>query len=907
MYEFECSNNNFNKKNFIAANRKKLKPKDIINEGNGPYIAVSESDTVQLLYSPIRLTTHCIIDKLVKEDNAFHTVLTCNSWTSDRKNGCLDVAETVMYYTPEQDNIREFHAKSLQRAELNNEEKPKGKRDIVVLLIDPISLAIRVKTDLTADHLSHEAFVRTIRTGASYDTIKSKLIENSSLANIDDKEVVDTGHDLEHYLCIHNMAIILYNLLYKVDIKNNANIKKAKRVTNKDFIETLLGVDERKEIREKIHNSREALASILESPLFTEYCKLFNETKTPERTNNSLSEQELHLEMLIEIKELIVSLFQGLSLLPESRDGHIDGKHIAQFSYNKVIEEGESNTGYDFDKLFDSIANETCEIGKLLCKHVDSEVLCGDHQTDTKSLRHLNNLLILTYNTKVAFWRAIFKTQNRTTFKLKLLESNSPYGIFEVDGNELRRTLAKMQRDIVDDTHVTQKAANGRIRFMKDQGTRFNFDSNNFKLTTQAVINNELKNKLHYRNKTGRLLQQLTNNPLYMGIMSSLYIFTFFDKNTYKSIEGGISAAQAGFGVAMLTIMVKEGLLETQSGLTFSQRLSTSKALNKTFNKLAGAGFLLDMGHATYNGLSQYYKEDNLYAALASAGVIVSSGLAAYSTIKASMVWGWVGLLAAIAAFGFKWLFDWLKYGDMEKFVLSTIFNNKHSYSFNYSTIRDYHKDIQEVATNLTKQEATNSGRAYMSNYRYQLEEFLMCHLMVPRFELNFEFKSQHLLYSSNSRRPSIYEEINKVVINLSVGKEYYNQQIEEAEIIPYYLPRPHKRKGLHLKEDILDPYYNNKANVYNYTFSVGRTSKDNSSLLNKFMHRDEAYILTFFRFFGAGQTMPLKRNHEDVYLVYRHKITINNYVGSKVKDYNNVTVDYQWARICTFEEAFIK
>jgi len=896
VYEFFFNGSTFAKKNFLA--KEKKEKFWIVDTGNGPYLSLSDKDKIKLFYSDVRLTEKCVIEKFLenKQDRIVNS-FDCN-WdgktsierrqidTADISSyGCYPVKSDFGY---DEDYIAQYDS-YIETAYFNNEEKETN-RDVFFILDDAIGVTKQLQFDLEDIHLNHEAFVRSIRTGTELNLIKGKILSYAGTAEngiISDEKLL--GVDYSHYSSIHTLGIMLYNLLY-LSGREDSFIKKAKRASDENRIKEILAVAAREKLRNDIEDLRKTLDEFINSNLFQKYCEFFN---TYDLQGGNEKQRELHNKMLVEVKLLIISSYQALSVLPHSKDSYIDGTNE---NYVDLCE----NT-------FKDVIDENNESGKLLNKEINIEELGRDFNEKTEISENIEVAFLLANQILISFGRVIFDPQN-TSIKIKLFESNIKRGLFEVNRAELEAALQKISRRVADEGRVMQKAANSRYRFLKADS--FNIEKNKFRILTESMISNNSSKIV----KSASFAKYITQHPMYFSICSVFYLYSLGSigdniKND-EYLDAGISSAQLAVGVLSLRTLFLEKFAGQQLGITAQTRALNIGKLGLRFSKFVVIGFAIDLFDSLIKLRMKVLENDYdaaVFYGLAGFSAFVGGGVAIAAIIKSSALFGWVGLACAVLVVVFIKLAEYCSDTEMEKFINSTIFSKNYSYLFQYNgNIQNYYKDIQSLGTTYALSQAKE--KAFMANYNYQIEEFLMCQLLVPYFHLGFRYLAASLIYAPGTYIP-LTTRIDGISVSLELDLAYYNEQIKEIEIQSFYLMKKGKNDGYNLLPDSGggELYNQKEKNKFYYNFVI-RENKQ------RFFYREEAYILTYIRFYDEkGKILPWgrlnkKKEVESVFLIYRHKITVGETSwGSKQLDYSNAKVTLDRVKLGTWEEGLEK
>ncbi len=337
LYEFSCDDTSLSllkKTNFYTQTKKELDRREIIDASMG-YLSVSEKDDIFLFYSEVKLTHECVVDVFLKKKqrDIMHE-LNCKTWcagyTPSPTSREISVEDISISYPQEgtvnyDDAFIKIYDRMLNQAKRNNKDKTE-KKDVFFIVDDPIGVASQIQFYLQEKHLDHEAFVRSIRTGESFAKIKdsiSKYEKNESI--IPDSDILPGYSKLEHYASIHNLGILIYQLLYvnyDPNAKNAKYLNKARRSTDKDLVENILAVDLRSDLRRQIEQYRKDLKTYIEGVSYQNYCGFFCQLNPP----SDKTKEAAYYKMLLEAKTVVIGSYHTLSVLPHTKDQYIDGE-----------------------------------------------------------------------------------------------------------------------------------------------------------------------------------------------------------------------------------------------------------------------------------------------------------------------------------------------------------------------------------------------------------------------------------------------------------------------------------------------------------------------------------------------------------------------------------------------------
>lgn len=895
VYEFSYGHSlatSFRKTDYCGKTDKE--PAWVIDVGRG-FLSVSANDKIALFYSEVKLPSKYIRDVFVNEGkrNIMHK-LDCKQWSSGSvtptsQSREVAVEQVSLCYPKEghvdyNESLIKQHKDIMTQAKVNNEKRKL--KDVFFIVDDPMGVAGQLQFYLRDKHLDHEAFIRSIRTGDSFTKIRDNIFDYDMEKKknlIPDSELLPGNAKLEHHASIHSLGILLYQLLYVNYDKNSKGrkyIDKARRSTKQEALENVLAVKQRAKLRTQIDEYRKDLQTYMQGAAYQNYCRFFNGLNPPASTSKA-SLKTAYYKMMLEVKNLVADTYATLSVLPHTKDQYIDGEPK---SYTDPCRSS-----------FSSAFNEKNESGKLLYKEMDLIDLSSDYIASDNKSNNAEMFFTFANSLLVSFWRDIFVDTQKTMINIKIFESNSEHGFFEVDQEALKKILATKQREIVGESQLIQKAAAGRYRFMKDLD--FDAQKNTFIVETRSVINDKVKNAAYFQNKSAGYIKYITQHNAYFGIMSLFYMHSLFSLAEKDTASALFSSAQLVTGGVALRAMFLEKLAEREMGITIQAKEAKLGIHKKVFKRFVFVGNAIEVVDYFWKAIGEYSKNDHdaaIFYALAG----VASAMGIVYVIGQGAYGGWVGIALAVLVVGFVLLAEHYSDTEMEKFIKRTIFGDQCNFFFKNTNIDVLHKDIKLIGT--TSAAALVKEKPYLADYKFQMEEFLMIQMLTPNINVGVSYWIQDVIYSSNSLyKPTLNSRTEGIKFQFRINLLYYNERIKELSIKPYYCRKKSTKEGVLLISDDdaqhgIIPYApaRTENNVFCYNFQLNKGSTPN---FYRFM-QEEAYILTFIRFTDdKGQTLPYSRNGKAQSLMLRHKVTVKEtYWGSKVLDYTKpiVTLD---------------
>jgi hypothetical protein len=241
-------------------------------------------------------------------------------------------------------------------------------------------------------------------------------------------------------------------------------------------------------------------------------------------------------------------------------------------------------------------------------------------------------------------------------------------------------------------------------------------------------------------------------------------------------------------------------------------------------------------------------------------GFCVSLGIASAAGGIPGLI---VGLLVAAIVYVCNAIAKYVTDTEMEAFIKHTIFGEK--LSFENSLIDNFYQNIQSKWKNSLSSE---------TNYKYQLEEFSMYYLQIPRIRLrSYPSDYQNLNHRKTffaTNAPS-YETNNQFCLHYCIDFCHYAGKIVVEEVTTFISNKETKEyvKTYHSKDyfKISEKNYYSKEQAIWWSGPYGNQS---------------VYIITRIRFKGEENKMlPHNRNDKEQYLMLRHLVKFKRDVNT--------------------------
>ncbi|MCL1851370.1 MAG: hypothetical protein FWF70_08235 [Bacteroidetes bacterium] len=860
IYELKYDEENITFKETNKTSGRKVKA------GSG-YLIVSETDKIALFYSEVQLTPEAIGVLKEKRDDFMHKL---DLQSFDSESRAISVKDMAVYHQISGiGKYSESRLNNLVKEAKYNYDKPEGKKDLFFVVDDPVGVAKQMEWYLQDKHLDHEAFIRSIRTGVSFSTIKKKMFETKILEKneiiISDSTLLGNSSDLEHYAAIHNLGMMMYYRLYVndndvEDIKDEQireryrdDLDKARKVTKKEFLEQILAVERRKSIRKHIDKYRENLVINLKSDSFEKYCGFFAQLKPPTDSN----QEEAFNKMLLEVKKLVMDLCCTLSILPHTKDQHIDGEKKDIYCFGTLIQKAYKDPGEEYLK---NISKKRNQVGKLLYKELDMIALFSDYSEGTKSSANIDTLFDFLHSTYVTFRNDIFDNE--------ILENNSKVG------NE---SACKRDKEVTDalEKQVGNKGTGIKSKIQE----QIKLAKNSIVEPIKKIVNKEdsFFSRSAASIKSNRFIEYISNHKGFQSVMSGIYIYSLFSSIQEKDIKEKI---KFGANVGALGTTFLEGFAKKN----IKKNTLLLKKFDVAFKVFSVIGTGVDIYDSWIKAYGRLMKNNNAAAAFYGLSV-VAYATSAILVFAQGAAFGVLGIIVSLAAIVFTIIAEWLTDTAMESFIKNSIFCSNNECNINFNKI-DTSKNPISVTEKLKKEK--------LGNYKFMLEEYSMCLSHIPHITLESYSADFDVKFEKNNR-PS--PDMSSVFyLRYRIDLRYYAYSIKVDNLITYVS-----------NEETKVSYTENNNDYY--------TKQQYESLEDNVFFRSQAiwvnglsgaprrvYITTCITFQCDGsKTLPYSKNNMSQYLFLRHKITM-------VRDAKNkYTVQLLKTKIASSLEEFNK
>lgn len=904
VYIYECLNNKYTLKGIKKKDNESTK-KDImykhINHKND-FISLLSEDEVRLFYTSIELSDS-FINETYFEKGPIGSRFNCKEWSdgqtkSDIERRHVD-ADSIWFMPDNTMTSKDEYANAItcdykhiiDSAKIQYQTKRTKFRDVFFVLDDPLGCVEQLIHDLNDARINNEALIRSVRTGVSPKDIKKLLMKSAGMrvtkneengCLLSDMDLFNWGdstpqkEEIEQAQYIHTLALYLYNFVYS---KEENHLKAGAKALDRNSIEKLLAVNERRESRERIENLRKLIALYINSPIFTRFCEWF----TVNTVNIASDEKDvMHSEMKFKVQSSIMTILLALSPVP-----HINDKAMDLPDAYKDYSDPCSST---LKSIFDAFVGEGDNKVGLLLKDIPTLASLNlDIARDTNPAYKekdsagldisINGFFLLIDNAINTFWRIAYETRKtRLVIDKFLIDRDNLF--IQFDKGEVTKYLNKNGRTRLDDTIIEDK---GYIRIKVKKAED---------LTKPIYIKTIKKNPHKYQ----RTLKRISCQKSYLAILSFIQISAFIEGYSKENVWYKTAAQIISFTSAAAAIQRRfiEAGIDLRASVSTQQALIYQKPLERIRTQITVLGIIGMFADAATAALEAYergIKYDNDAATfyyISATAYSVGGGLTILS-LASEYIWINPWIIFALAAIGFlsSSLATFFTDSDIETFIKQTVLYEDITNKLSGEPYEQIQKlssiEIRsKVFDNGFYDEEENKHIKALIDYRYQVEAFLYTQAMMPFFSANITYRQYDRVSSTDSFvyippydeiEIDIYSDITQMAMNLSgikmrvrlvkkqkFGKNrYFDIDLKEVQsqdythnLVPQNSPTPIMTH-----------------NYYRYTFRDRDTS-------NSFYASKDLYILLYVSFrHNDGSITPMPRNGQETYLIYRYKVDI--------------------------------
>lgn len=911
-------------------------------------VLVSAWDTVGLLYSPVRLVPHFIRQELLKKDNECMQWINCADWSnegglgkSDWTQRCMDTHDAFALY-PKQNDYKdsgqtEVLSLTFSEAKAQNPEAKATQRDLFFIMDDAWGIADQVRSDLLDLHLDLDALMRSLRTGVDPEYLKELLYrENSSQTDFSDAALLSeyiasgkmTQEDLDQAGMIHELAKVLYKYFNENSDEDwQQYIRKARKITDLDRLKSVLGVGERRAVRQRIEHVRYALELVLISDAYQKFCAMFSKAEVPdfygeEITANEKSEAlSAFYQMLLDAKQMMAEAYRDLSKIPHHRDKQLDlesehrkYKDNRRGAFIPVIQ-GKNGAGkllhYPI-KLEDYVNDLSPAIIDKVTNKPKVASLDGLGERDVSP--KLGNYIIV-INTIIDGMQSIaFEERLLKVFSGAAQDRDVTKRLLIVDKADVEKVLSKK--------HWMVNYRNNENHIQRLSRNRWAIKAKSKKDFERGIVRLDVVKERP--TKADVLAHLLSENLVYQGIMDVMFLAAFMsvvDENDPR--KAAIHSLSFVSGVVAMQRRYVEANIRASSGLGAKARKEALRKLGKQVRVFGAVGGYISAFEDGCSAFMSYRSKD--YDAMLCAAISSAAGASA-ATIAVffyKAVWaGWVGLALALVAIAGQLLYTIFSDTEFEVFIKHTVFNKKLKLVPNKL---EPHLLVSAMAKPEVRIDSANN-KEILADYRYQMEEFIYCQAMVPFFSVSAGFSMVDVLTNSGTRQmvSGFYLRVKSSLAHLALN-------LENVEMDVYYVPyasatwaNSFDRRAVHLtpigcenddsdnkpakyrKEWKMMQESLQEENLLAYDFEAYNESLDERA--TRIFEREEAYVLLKIRFIHKdGHITPLKGSfNEDRHIFYLYRVNVErkNFRGRNTSylSFKDVSVSREQVTIDTFE-----
>lgn len=903
VYIYECLNNKYTlkgiKKKDNASTKKDIMYKHINHKND--FISLLSEDEVRLFYTSIELSDS-FINETYFEKGPIGSRFNCKEWSdgqtkSDIERRHVD-ADSIWFMPDNTMTSKDEYANAItcdykhiiDSAKIQYQTKRTKFRDVFFVLDDPLGCVEQLIHDLNDARINHEALIRSVRTGVSPKDIKKLLMKSAGMrvskseengCLLSDMDLFNWGNStpqkekIEQAQYIHTLALYLYNFVYS---KEENHLKAGAKALDRNSIEKLLAVNERRESRERIENLRKLIALYINSPIFTRFCEWF----TVNTVNIASDEKDvMHSEMKFKVQSSIMTILLALSPVP-----HINDKAMDLPDAYKDYSDPCSST---LKSIFDAFVGEGDNKVGLLLKDIPTLASLNlDIARDTNPAYKekdsagldisINSFLLLIDNAINTFWRIAYETR-KTELVVKKFLIDKDNLLIQFDKGEVTKHLNKNGRTRLDDTIIEGKG-NIRIKVKKAED-----------LTKSVYIKTIKKNPTKFE-KTCKLI---SCKKSYLAILSFIQISAFIEgyskeNEREKTISQTVSFISAATSIQRRFI---EAGIDLRASVSTNQALIYQKSLyliRLQISILSIIGIFADTATAFFDGRERIKQYDN------DAATFYYISAISYSVGGVISLWGfkssWAGgpiavLICAIIGYVSGIIANLLIDSKIETFIKKTVLYKDITSKLSGEPYEQIQKlsSIEIRSKFFDKRfddEEENKHIKTLIDYRYQVEAFLYTQAMMPFFSANITYRQYDRVSSADSFvyippydeiEIDIYSDITQMAMNLSGIKMRVRlvkkQKFGKNRYFDIDLKEVQSQDYIHNLVPQNSPTPIMANNYYRYTFRDRDTS-------NSFYACKDLYILLYVSFrHNDGSITPMPRNGQETYLIYKYKVDI--------------------------------
>ncbi|MDU1906689.1 MAG: toxin VasX [Dysgonomonas sp.] len=869
--------------------------------------------------------------------------------------------------------------------ELNvNKQKNKERLDAFLIIDDIIGIGKELIANIEYKHVELQGLVKSLQTGVALDDILESFthlneenINNPEAFSNQESSSREAGH-------MHTMALLLKNFFFEMKVPDKEKdlkkyIDKGRNKINENTLNAILGIDIRKEMCEHIDKYREVMYVFLGSKLFRNYCRFFldkDEYAEVEDEGNLpflvpqkfiydfLKEGAIYNAMAAQVKSLVEEHYKTLSLSPYKTDMYLAGEDPYQ----------------DFIRQIETLSGTKLEGHMLLNKEVIGyeyflfikgnpiqNVNSFFQREDFPVWETMYPLVSAISSSAEVFTKEVLERKVSATIEWNLqkgtkgdytladrgsVKKGIRYSVVIENDNSLlirvkdakgniEKQLLKFPESPDLQVTKTQKGANIQVKNGTYNRQKMNAEGiftlyiDLYPRANWSAVKNLSQAMEHIKLQSINILNKILANR-YFGIAMPMLSFYLISKTLQdpdraalrKTNDVTVNLAILGtLAESFLPKAITEGYMKNPlrgvqiRGKSLAARIPRT-LLFRSFMVVANVGSGVE---GMLQG-SELWQNGNTITGL-------MTGILGFTLIFASFLFvfgplGWVAylvitILASIAMLIVSLFID----TDLEVFLEDTVFHL--DYRFGYlqkgnldEKIRAVYKDIFTLSTVKNKAISRKDKRAFMKNFKYQLDELAMIHLYAPSFQQCYfgsTYNMQRYTPESADTMAAYPSDIRISIIgNFSIFTSIFGKvemgvymshesNPEWDDLIPLknyqgtteqicingrindaFAPRNHWVQDT--REDII---HAPGAMQYHLTVMADKQCKIPRELATyPFFYYDRYYIFMYMRFqVKGGDWMPSARTSSNHYLRYRYQLKkikpLSKYTRYNLGDYD--------------------
>jgi hypothetical protein len=833
------------------------------------------SDELRFFFSPIEFPRETVLKELYEKTHPQQSIVICKDWltggsgASDINQGLLEDKDAwfVLQKGNEENanKCKEFvYDQMLKRTLQNNTiNHPDATRDVFLMLNDPFGVLAQINEDLTNDHLEHECLLRSIRTGIDPKKIKPILLNNTTGNYITDKVITDKVELEEEHKANLNQIFLIHTLgigLYRSIFDANHQFPKANYAENdidEERLKKILAVEERNKMHKIIEGRRHALAFLLESDLFQEFCKNNANLHVP----IAEKERKVYWDNLTDLRGMLGTFYENLVQRPYDKDNGL----------NLSTQYGDGTSYADNDparSVISALVKKENEAGKLINIQINLVEFVyrnfGEKVNNSDPKEQDANV-----NPSLAAKYIIASSQILTAIA-KLGYSPIELEFYKTINTELGgKTFPISKKEIDERLKKLSKASFGTEYELVDHSWHKKTEIKSTKQPEIETVKRTVSVRKKNPNKLEQIAQVIAKNPMFSLLVDILVIKSATQITGNDSIRNTLDSAA-------FVVVVQNTCAKYHSALTNKPTPPASVGLRGLRLTWATAGAYIGVTIDIYDARSAWIKSDfdaMTCSIISAASGLGGIGIAAYF---ANAAWaGWAGLALAAISIGSKYLYAYCKDTPFESFVKLTVFYDWYKFPLKNSPYKNINIIAKEASRKESLKAGTDDDLFYLDN-KHLLQEFIYLHSNLFAFDISMRFnKGRYPKLNDLGKCTEIEEVITAIHMNISTDLSLLTADIVKIEMESYFVHDnmdlwiPHKKdKPVPLFWDENNTRFIPKSNTYDYDLSIMHQKQ--TDYINE-RDRQKQWIIS------EGVNISSYKNHKYNFSYYKQEESIRS------------------------------